>query len=80
MISFYLDGKGFEFKTKPLDQARAPTSREWRLKNEGRKQGCTAKGKKEGTVSCNFMVGISHSHDVVLCDQYSGAISGQKFA
>ena len=26
------------------------------------------------------MVGISHSDGVVLCDQYSGAISGQKFA
>ena len=26
------------------------------------------------------MVGILHSHGVVLCDQYSGAISGQKFA
>ena len=80
MISFYLDGKGFEIKTNPLDQARAPTSREWRLKNEGLKQGCTAKGKKEGAVNCNFMVGISHSHGVVLCDQYPGAISGQKFA
>ena len=40
MISFYLSGKGIEFKTNPLDQARAPTSREWRLKNEGLKQGC----------------------------------------
>ena len=27
-ISFYLDGKGFEFKTNPVDQARAPQARE----------------------------------------------------
>ena len=26
MISFYLDGRGFEFKTNPLDHAQAPTS------------------------------------------------------
>ena len=46
MISFYLDVKGFQFKKIPLDQARVPTSRQWKLKNEGLKQGCTAKVKK----------------------------------
>ena len=71
MISFYLSGKGIEFKTNPLDQARAPTSREWKLKNEGLKQGCTAKGRKEGAVNCNFMVGISHSHGVVFSTSLS---------
>ena len=46
-ISMYVDGVGFEFKTKPLDQARAPSAREWQLKleglshNEGKKRGCT---------------------------------------
>ena len=34
-ISFYIDGVGFEFKTCPQDQARAPKTREWRKKCEG---------------------------------------------
>jgi len=34
-ISFYLDATGFEYKRNPLDQARNPSAREWRLKNEG---------------------------------------------
>ena len=29
-ISFSLNGKGFEFKTNPIDQARAPKRRKWR--------------------------------------------------
>ena len=29
-ISFYLNGKGFEFKTNHFDQARAPKRRKWR--------------------------------------------------
>ena len=80
MISFYLDGKGFQFKKIPLDQGRASTSREWKLKNEGLKQGCTAKVKKKGAVNCNFMVRISRSHGAVPCDQHSGATNGQTFA
>jgi len=31
-IAIYLDGKGFQYKTKPLDQARAPSACEWRKK------------------------------------------------
>ena len=80
MILFYLDVKGFQFKKIPLDQARVPTSREWKLKNEGLKQGCTAKVKKKGAVNCNFMVRISRSHGAVPCDQYFGATNGQTFA
>ncbi len=79
-ISFYFDGKGFEFKTNPLDQARAPKAREWRKVSEGLKVGCTSKGKKEGTVNSNFMVGISYNRGVVLCQQYFGAINGEKMA
>ena len=75
-ISFDLDAKGFEFKTNPLDQARAPRAREWRLKNEGLV--VTAKGKKEGSTNINFMVGISFDKGVVLCEQYKGAINGDK--
>ena len=79
-IAFYLDGKGFEYKKNPFDQARAPKVREWRRKCEGLSLGCTSKGRKEGTVNCNFMVGISYNHGVVLCEQYSGAINGEKMA
>jgi len=77
-ISFYLDAKGFQYKTNPLDQARAPMAREWRRKGEGLRQGCTAKGSKEGAVNCNFMVAISYNKGVVLCDEFEGAISGDK--
>ena len=77
-ISFYVDGTGFCFKTRPYDQARAPSSREWRQKSEGLK--ITSKGKKEGCVNANFMVGISYNRGVVLCEQYMGSITGEKFS
>jgi len=38
----------------------------------------TAKGKKEGTKTSNFMVGISYDRGVVLCHKYSGTITGEK--
>ena len=79
-ISIYLDGKGFAYKQNPKDQARAPKAREWRRKGEGLSYGCTSKGKKEGCVNANFIVGISHSKGVVLCEQYFGPINGKKFA
>lgn len=75
-VSFYLDATGFEYKTNPYDQARAPKSREWRRRDEGLI--ITAKGKKEGVVSTNFMVGISYNCGVVLCERYEGAINGDK--
>lgn len=77
-ISFYFDGKGFQYKMNPQDQARAPRAREWRRRNEGLNIGCTAKGSKEGAVNANFMVAISYNHGVVLCEQYHGAINGDK--
>ena len=77
-ISMYIDGVGFEFKTKPLDQARAPSSREWRLKSEGLK--VTMKGKKEGTRNATFMVGMSYRKGVIVCSQYFGSITGKKMA
>ena len=76
----YVDGKGFQFKTNPQDMVRAPHAREWRLRGEGLKYGCTAKGSKERTVNVNFIVGISYDSGVVLCEQYEGPITGQKFA
>jgi len=77
-IAMYLDAKGFQFKTRPLDQARAPAAREWRKQNEGLKFGCTAKGSKEGAVNANFIVGICHSKGVILCDYYPNAITADK--
>lgn len=76
-ISFYLDGTGFQFKTRPMDQARAPKAREWRKRSEGLR--ITMKGQKEGVVNANFMVGISYGRGVVLCQQYLGTITGEKF-
>ena len=77
-VAFYMDGTGFEFKTNPFDQARAPKAREWRKPDEGLT--VTGKGKKEGVVSTNFMVGISYDNGVVLCEHYEGAINGEKMA
>ena len=77
-VAVYIDGTGFQFKTRPLDQARAPRAREWRLRSEGLK--ITAKGQKEGVRNANFMVGISYRRGVVLIDQYTGSITGAKFA
>jgi len=77
-ISFYLDGTGFVYKTKPFDQAKAPSVREWRKKSEGLK--ITTKGRKEGCRNANFMVGISYNCGVVLCEQYFGTVTGNKFA
>ena len=79
-ISFYLDGVGFEFKTNPLGEARSPSSREWRRKGEGLNFGCVAKGKKEGKRNANFMVAISYGCGAIMCKQYFGIITGQKFA
>lgn len=77
-ISMYLDGVGFQFKTRPLDQARTPQAREWRTRGEGLK--LTTKGKKEGSVNTNFIVALSYNRGVVLCERYEGAITGQKYA
>ena len=77
-ISMYVDGVGFEYKTRPLEQARAPSGREWRLKSEGLK--LTMKGKKEGARNANFMVGISYGKGVIAIQQYYGQITGAKCA
>lgn len=41
---------------------------------------CTAKGKKEGGIFVNFMVGIAYGKGVVLCERRLGAMTGEKFA
>ena len=79
-ISFYLDAVGFIYKKNPMDQARAPSAREWRRADEGLSYGCTAKGKKEGSTQIKFMVAISYQHGVVLCEQYENRLSGSTFS
>lgn len=79
-ISSYLDAKGFQYKTNPFDQAKAPGARIWRMKSEGLEFGLTAKGSKEGATNLNFMVGISYNKGVVLCVPHEGTITGDKMA
>ena len=69
--------KRLSVQTNPNDQARAPRAREWRKRGEGLK--CSSKGKKEGCTYANFMVAISYSKGAVLCEQYDGPITIEKF-
>ena len=46
-IAFYLDGSGFQIKTKPHDQAQAPKSRTWRKKQGVPHPGCTPNSKRK---------------------------------
>ena len=75
-----MDGKGFEYKTNPNDQARSPSARIWRKRGEGLKFQCTAKGKKESGIFVNFMIGIAYGKGVVLCETWIGTMTGKKFA
>ena len=79
-VAFYLDGKRFQHKTNPKDQARAPRSREWRRKNEGPKKDCTAKNKNlgSGCKMAHFIVAIAYNNDVI-CEQYE-KMNGKYFA
>ena len=56
-ISMYLDGKGFQYKSNPHGEARAPKAREWRKESEGLDYGCVAKGRKEGGNKCQLYGG-----------------------
>jgi len=71
-IAFYLDGVSFYYKRNPADQARAPSGRIWRKRNEGLSLYCTAKGSKEGSGGklVKLIVAISHEKGVVACQQY----------
>ena len=79
-MSLYIDGKGFQCKKNPRDQARVPKVTEWRKKSERLSYDCTAKGKKEGSINSNVLVGISFGKGIVLCQQYFGPITGIKSA
>ena len=68
-IAFYLDGVGFQYRANLFNQAGAPKAHDWCQRGEGLDHGCPAKGKKEGAVNCDFMVGV------VLCEQYFGVMT-----
>ena len=65
-VAMYLDSKGFQFKTGPLDKAWAACS-EWckKKRKKKKKEGCTPKENKVGSINLNFMVGISYNNGVV---------------
>ena len=48
-VNFYLDGVSFYYKRNPAGQAKALQGPIWRTKKECLAEGCTAKGKKEGS-------------------------------
>ena len=77
-VAIYLDAEVFQYKAQHLYQARAPSAREWRKRNEGLKFRCTVKASKEGCVNVNFVVRISHSKAVVLCHHYKHALAADK--
>ena len=80
-IAFYLDGVNFVYKTKPKDQAYAPRRKVWRKKSEGLKQGCVAKGRKEGTGAnvVRLMVAVAYKKGVIICEEYD-KMNGDFFA
>ena len=80
-VAFFLDGVSFTFKRHPKDQARAPRGRIWRKKNEGLKQGCTAKGSKEGSGGnlLKLLVATSYDEGVIECFEYDH-LDGAVFA
>ena len=79
-INFYLDGVSFYYKRNPAGQARAPQGRIWRTKREGLAEGCTAKGKKEGSGGkvVKVFVSISYNKGVIACDAYE-TLNGKVF-
>ena len=77
---FIWTAREFEYKTNPNDQARSPSARIWRKREESLKFKCTAKGKKEGGIFVNFMIGIAYGKGVVLFERWMGTMTGEKFA
>jgi transposase len=71
-IAFYLDAVSFVYKTNPMDQAKAPSSRVYRRRSEGLHRYCTAKGHKEGTGGkyARCVVAISYGQGVIICEPY----------
>ena len=79
-VNFYLDVVSFYYKRNPAGQAKAPQGRIWRTKKEGLAEGCTAKGKKEGSGGrvLKLFVAISYNKGVIACHPYEH-LDGQFF-
>ena len=67
--NFYLDRVSFYDKRNPEGQAKAPQGRIWKTKREGLAEGCTAKGKKEGSGGrvLKLFVAIRYNKGVIAC-------------
>lgn len=79
-LALYIDGVGFEYKSNPYEHAKALTSREWRMINEGLDINCTSKGKKEGKTVSSFMVGMTFDKGVVMCVPLTQGVTGEYYA
>ena len=79
-VNFYLDGVSFYYKRNPAGQAIAPQGRMWRTKKEGWAEGCTVKGKKEGSGGrvLELLVAISYNKVVIACHPYEHLVSLEK--
>ena len=79
-VNFYLDGVSFYDKRNPAGQAKAPQGRIWRTKKKGLAEGCTAKGKKEGSGGrvLKLFVAISYNKGVIAGHAYE-KVDGQFF-
>ena len=67
-------------KENPTGQAKAPQGRIWRTKKEGLAEGCTAKGKKEGSGGrvLKLLVAINYNKGIIACHPYE-KLDGQFF-
>ena len=81
-ISFYFDAAGFQHKYNPFDEAKSTRTMAWRKRDEGLDRNCTAKGSRVGSGGkvLHYMVAISYSKGVVLCEPYEGHINGIMFS
>jgi len=80
-ISFYIDAAGFQHKYNPFDEAKSSKTMAWRRRDEGLENNCTAKGSHVGSGGkvLHFMVAISYTKGVILCESYEGRINGEMF-
>ena len=62
----------FYDKRNPAGQAKAPQGRIWKTKKEGLAEGCTAKGKKEGSGGrvLKLFVAFRYNKGVIACHPY----------
>ncbi|CAH3013866.1 unnamed protein product, partial [Porites evermanni] len=76
-VNSYLDGVSFYYKRNPAGQAIALQGQMWRTKKEGLAEGCTVKGKKEGSGGrvLELFLAISFNKVVIACHPYEHLVS-----